>query len=68
MAFNSSSVIIWFIIIRQSKHDSNAVYYFRDPTKLGCFFALSLSLPPRILLISTLGTFSNDDESVDDEG
>ena len=54
MAFNSSSVITWFIIIRQSKHDSNAVYYFRDPTYVGCFFALSLSLPPRILLISTL--------------
>ena len=26
----------------QTKHNSNAVYYFPDPTKVGCFFALSL--------------------------
>ena len=34
----------WFIVIRQTKHDSNAVYYFTDPTNVGCFFVISL--PP----------------------
>ena len=42
---------IWFIVIRQTKHDSNAVYYFHDPTNVGCLF---LSLLPQILPISTL--------------
>ena len=45
---------IWFTVIRQTKHDSNAVYYFSDHTNVGCFFALSLSLPPQILPKSTL--------------
>ena len=36
----------------QTKHDSNAVYYFGDPTTVA-FFSLSLSLPPQILPIST---------------
>ena len=30
--------------MRPTKHDSNAVYYFSDPTNVGCFFAISL--PP----------------------
>ena len=55
MAFKSSSVIIWFIVIRQTKHDSNAVYYFSDPTIVSCF-SLSLSLPPQILPISTISS------------
>ena len=36
--------IIFSDKLRQTKHDSNAVYYFSDPTNVGCFFALSL--PP----------------------
>ena len=47
MAFNSPSVIIWFITIRQPKHDSNAVFYFRDPTNVGCFLC-AFSLPPSV--------------------
>ena len=50
-AFKLSSVIIWFIVIRQTKHDSNAFYYFSDPTTVSCF-SLSLSLPMQILPIS----------------
>ena len=46
--------LIWFIVLRQTKHGSNARYYFPDPTNVGCFFfSLSLSLPPQILPIST---------------
>ena len=30
--------------MRPTKHDSNAVYYFSDPTNVGCFCAGSL--PP----------------------
>ena len=52
MAFLSSSVIIWFIVIRQTKHNSNAVYYFSEPTTVSCF-SLSLSPPLQILPIST---------------
>ena len=44
---------IWFIVIRQTKHDSNAVYCSSDPTNMG-FFSPSLSLPPKILPKSTL--------------
>ena len=33
---------IWFIVIRQTKHYSYAVYYFCDPNNVGCFL-LSLS-------------------------
>ena len=29
---------IWFKVIRQTKHNSNAVYYFPDPTNVGGFF------------------------------
>ena len=32
---------IWFIVIRQTKHDSNAVYYFSGTTNVGCFFIIS---------------------------
>ena len=48
----------WFIAIRQTKHDSNAVYYFSDPTSAGCFFAISLSPSAdsaKINIISTNG-------------
>ena len=42
--------------MRPTKHDSNAVYYFSDPTNVSCFFAISL--PPsadsaKINIIST---------------
>ena len=50
-AFKSFSVMIWFIVIRQTNLDSNAVYYFSDPTTMSCF-SLSLSLPTQILPIS----------------
>ena len=60
MALKSSSVInlVQFIVIRQTKHDSNAVYYFSDHTNVDCFF--TLSLPPsadsaKINIISTNG-------------
>ena len=36
--------IIFSDKLRQTKHDSNAVHYFSDPTNVGCFFAISL--PP----------------------
>ena len=36
--------IIFSDKLRQTKHDSNAVYYFSDSTNVGCFFAISL--PP----------------------
>ena len=36
--------IIFSDKLRQTKHDSSAVYYFSDPTNVGCFFAISL--PP----------------------
>ena len=32
------------MVIRQTKHDSNAFYYFSNPTNVGCVFAISL--PP----------------------
>ena len=41
-------------MIGQAKHDSNAVYYFSDPTTVGCF---SLSL--QILPIWYISTFLN---------
>ena len=44
---------MWFIVISQTKHDSNVAYYFSDPTNVGVF-SLSLSLPPQILPKSTL--------------
>ena len=57
MAFKSSSVINLFIVIRQTKQDSNAVYSFSDPTTVGCFFALSLPLSAdsASINISTIG-------------
>ena len=35
-------------VLRQTKHDSNAVYYFPDPTREGCFFFFAFSLPPSV--------------------
>ena len=32
--------------MRQTEHDSNGVYYFSDPTNVGCFF--TISLPPAL--------------------
>ena len=34
-------------VLRQTKHDSNAVYYFPDPTREGFFF-FAFSLPPSV--------------------
>ena len=50
--------IIFSDKLRQTKHDSNAVYYFSDPTNVGWFFAISL--PPttesvKVNIISTNG-------------
>ena len=49
---------MWFMVISQTKHDSNVAYYFSDPTNVGVFFAISL--PPsadsaKINIISTNG-------------
>ena len=49
---------IWFIVIRQTKHNSNTVYYFSDPTTVGCCFAISLPSSAdsaKINIISTNG-------------
>ena len=34
--------------IMQTKQDLNGVFWFPDPTNMGCFFSLSLSLPPSV--------------------
>ena len=64
MAFKSPSVINLVYGVRQTKHDSNVTYYFSDPTNVGCFFALSLSLPPQILPISTFNILTNGKQNV----
>ena len=45
---------MWFIVISQTKHDSNVAYCFSDPTNVGSFVSLPLSLPPQTLPNSTL--------------
>ena len=58
MAFKSSSVINLVDSYKATKYDSNTVYYFSDPTTVGCF-SLSLSLPLQILPISTFNISTN---------
>ena len=53
--------LIWFIVKRQTKHYSNAVYYFSDPTDVGCFFTISLPPSADSAKINSISTNSKQD-------